>query len=336
MNLWLCVLGCLLVSFVFSGIEAGILSINRVRLRHQLKLQDPAAVLLNRLLVHPERLLITVLLVTNLMNIIALSLVVEEFAKRWGLWGYWLAGAVAIPVWGVGLELLPKSLFRRFPYRALAALSGPLRVADTLLYPVHFVGIRLLRALPVSKSRRPQKLFSGREDFKYLTFESERQGALSAEERAMIHSVVDFRSWTAMDLMVSIARTGAVLGSLGVKEARERARLFGADRVPVISADGEVTGVVDFHELAVNQHWHGQVEVFQRRILRVKPTDSAYGLLRKLRASRQFMAVVRDEAGHSLGIVFWDDLIQRLFLPERSEGGMGGGREVGFEGGSGI
>lgn len=336
MNLWLSVLGCLLVSFVFSGIEAGILSINRVRLRHQLKLKDPAAVLLNRLLVHPERLLITVLLVTNLMNIVALALVVQGLAERWGRWGYVMAVGLAVPVWGVGLELLPKSLFRRFPYRALAALSGPLRLADALLYPIHSIGVGLVRRLPGSKSRRAQKLFSGREDFKYLTFESERQGAITAEERAIIHSVVDFRALTASNVMVPIERTGAVPGGQGVREAREIARLFGADRVPVLSVEGEVTGVVDFHELAVNGHWHGPVEVFQRRILKVKPSDSAYGLLRKLRAARQFMAVVKDESGCCVGIVFWDDLIRRLFLPEQSESWTSRSREVGFEAGGGI
>lgn len=152
----------------------------------------------------------------------------------------------------------------------------------------------------------------------------------------MIHSVVDFRALTAGALCVPLERTGAVSGGRGIKEARERARAFGVDRVPVLSEVGEVTGVVDFHELAVNGHWHGQVEVFQRRILKVRPTDSAYGVLRKLRAARQFMAVVNEESGRCVGIVFWDDLIRRLFLPEAAQEWGRGSRDVGFEGGSGI
>ena len=81
---WLAVALCLLVSFIFSGIEAGILSVNRVRLKHRVKLRDRAALRLNRLLEQPERLLVTVLMVTNLMNILAITLTTQEFVARFG------------------------------------------------------------------------------------------------------------------------------------------------------------------------------------------------------------------------------------------------------------
>lgn len=319
MGVWVAIFGCLVVSFVFSGIEAGLLSVNRIRLRHRLKAKDPAAMLLNRLLANPERLLITVLIVTNLMNILALTLGVHELVGWLGTPGYFVAIAAAFPVWVIGLELLPKSLFRRFPYRALAALSGPLRLADLVLFPLHAVGMFITRRLVLHRSRKPQKLFAGREDFKYMTFESEREGSISAVERAIIHSIIDFRSVTARELLVPIEKTGAVSCAMTIKEAREVARLHGVSRVPVLAEDGSVSGLVDFHELAVEAQWHGRVEVFQRRILKASLTDSAYGLLRKLRAARQFMAVVRDETGKSVGIVFWDDLIKRLLLPSMEQ-----------------
>ncbi|HEX5175400.1 MAG TPA: DUF21 domain-containing protein, partial [Chthoniobacteraceae bacterium] len=127
---WFAVGICAVVSFIFSGIEAGILSVNRVRLKHRVKLRDAAALSLDRLLSEPERLLVTVLVVTNLMNIFALTLATQELVRYFGTAGYVLGGIVALPIYYVGLELLPKSLFRRFPYRALAALAGLLRVAD--------------------------------------------------------------------------------------------------------------------------------------------------------------------------------------------------------------
>ena len=71
--IWLAVVLCALVSFVFSGVEAGILSVNRVRLKHRLKQGDRAARKLNRMLARPDRLLVTVLVVTNLMNIFGKS-----------------------------------------------------------------------------------------------------------------------------------------------------------------------------------------------------------------------------------------------------------------------
>src|SRR5882757_242886 len=137
---WFIVACCLLVSFAFSGIEAGILSMNRVRLRHRMKMRDHAALRLNRLLAHPERLLVTVLVVTNLANIFAITLTTGELVRVLGRTGWLAAFAIFLPVYLMGVELLPKSLFRRFPYRALAALAGLLQLADFLLWPLHIFG----------------------------------------------------------------------------------------------------------------------------------------------------------------------------------------------------
>src|SRR5262245_49625768 len=102
---WVIVACCLLVSFVFSGIEAGILSMNRVRLRHRMKMRDRAALQLNRLLEHPERLLVTVLVVTNLANIFAITLATGELVRLLGRAGWLVAFAVFLPVYLMGIEL---------------------------------------------------------------------------------------------------------------------------------------------------------------------------------------------------------------------------------------
>src|SRR4051812_26684912 len=163
---WIAVALCLLISFIFSGIEAGILSVNRVRLAHREKSGDHAAAKLNRLLAEPERLLVTVLVVTNLMNISAVVLASQELVRLFGNWGYVIALAAFLPIFLFGIELLPKSLFRRFPFRALAALAEPLRLADLLLSPMHFVGWRATRMLFGRSTAPRQKLFVAREDFK--------------------------------------------------------------------------------------------------------------------------------------------------------------------------
>ena len=177
--IWIAIALCLLVSFIFSGIEAGIFSVSRVRLAHQAKQKEPAALKLERLLSRPDRLLITVLIVTNFANISALILVSTALVERFGKNGYWVALAIYLPVFLLGLELLPKSLFRRFPYRALAALAEPLRLANLLLSPMHLVGEAVQRFVGGKEDALQQRLFLAREDFKYLAEEGERAGTRS-------------------------------------------------------------------------------------------------------------------------------------------------------------
>ena len=89
---------CWIISFFFNGIESGLLSIDPVRLRQNVKRRMPAALQLNRLLKHPERLLATVLLITNAADIVALLLLTSQLFRWYGYTGFWFALVIALPV----------------------------------------------------------------------------------------------------------------------------------------------------------------------------------------------------------------------------------------------
>ena len=310
--IWVAVAVCLVVSFIFSGIEAGLLSMNRVRLRHRVKLRDRAAIKLDTLLAQPERMLVTVLMVTNLMNIFAITLATQKLVGWLGLRGYAAALLLALPVYLLGLEVLPKTLFRRFPYRALAALAGPLRIADALLTPVHWVGKALATAFFGHRPANQQKLFVAREDFKYLTIEGERTGMLTKVERQMIHNVIDFRSITAKQVMTPLDRVQTIAARAPIEELLARSQSTRLERFPTRAPDGEIAGLVNVFELALDGRQRGTVESFQRRLVKVNANEPASSALRKLRAARATVALVIGSEGEALGIVTWEDLIQRL------------------------
>src|SRR5436305_7503179 len=122
------IIDCWAISFLFNGIEAGLTSIDAVRLRHHVKLNRAAAVRLDRLLQTPERLLATVLLVTNFVDIVALVLLTRMFVNNFDQLGFAFAILAALPIYLFGLTVLPKSLFRRFPFRALSPMSSVLEL----------------------------------------------------------------------------------------------------------------------------------------------------------------------------------------------------------------
>jgi CBS domain containing-hemolysin-like protein len=297
---------CLVVSFLFSGTEAGILSMNRVRLRHRLKMNDRAAIKLQRLVSHPERMLVTVLLVTNLMNICAILLVTSACVNEWGRAGYVAAGAICLPLCQFCLELLPKSMFRRFPYRALAALSDMLRAADWVLSPALAAGGLLLRLAPRKPEER--KLFAAREDFKYLTIESERQGTLLPVEREMIHNVMDLGSAKARDVMVPISRVRSLAASATVPELLELARETGLERFPLTDREGNFVALVNVYEVLIEGARKRQVASYQRRIVTATPEEEAYSIMKKMRAARVTLAAVMDGGKGAVGLVGFEDL----------------------------
>ena len=112
--------------------------------------------------------------------------------------------------------------------------------------------------------------------------------------------------------MAPIEKIQCIPSTATLLEARDLARSLGVDRLPVRDEQGDVCGILDLHELAVRDQWHGRVELFQRRILKADLQDSAYGLLRKLRAARTPMAAVRNASKEIVGMVIWDDLVRIL------------------------
>lgn len=311
MIFWVAIGLLLVVSFVFSGIEAGILSVNRVRLRNRVKHRDRAALRLQRLLKEPERLLMTVVIVTNLANIFAVTLATTRFVSWWGRIGYIAGLALFLPLYLFGLELLPKSLFRRFPTRALAALSVPLRLAYLLLDPFLRLGAGVARRIFPPVEVESRKLFAAREDFKYLTLESERTGAITPVERQLIHGVVDFRSVTARDLMQPLSEFPVISQGATVEELIAASRDGKLERFVVTSDGGEILGIVSLFEAILARGPRAKISSHIRRVATVTPEESAFRLMHKLRTARTQVALVA-EAGQPHGLVFAEALYRRL------------------------
>jgi putative hemolysin len=307
---WLVILLCLAVSFLFSGTEAGLLSLNRLRLRRLARLRDPVAIRLERLLLEPSRLFVTVLFVTSLSNITAVLILVSRLVSICGSAGYLLAVLVAFPVFLFVTEVLPKSIFARFPYRALASVALILEFVSGLLTPFMKIGSWTSRKL--FRLRRPREIFLAREDLKYVTSHIERMGMLSSIERQMIHNVVDFRSVRVRDVMVKINSVRWVPLTMPPGEVIGLSRETKFDRFPVVDERGKIVGIVNVLDLIVEQRPDSTAQMYLRRILNVREDEPASTALRRLRAAPQGLASVQNEEGADVGIVSIEDLLNPL------------------------
>ncbi len=228
-----------------------------------------------------------------------------------GTAGYAVALLVAGPIYLFLLGVLPKSLFRRFPYRALAAFAGLLVFTSRVLWPVLELGTRLGRLL-FGRTAAPPRLFAAREDLKQLAVESERQGALTSSERAMIHNVVDFRTVKVADVMVPRTQVVAARPETTVPELLELSAKTGIERVPVMTENGSALGLVNVFDVLLDQSLPHELGHYTRPIVSAAETESAYRIIRRLRAAQSTLAAVFDEQRKLTGIVTVEDLVRRL------------------------
>ena len=177
-----------------------------------------------------------------------------------------------------------------------------------------------MRVMFRNRPSAQQKLFVAREDFKYLTIESERTGALGHEERQMIHNVVDFRAVTARQVMLPMEKVRTIPAQASVEELLARSQAEDIERWPVVDGSGAVVALVNVFEIALDGRRRGIVESYQRRIIKVAPEEAAYDILKTLRAARTTAAAVIDGNGRPLGIVTWESLIERLVAPVATAG----------------
>ncbi len=273
------IVGCWAISFLFNGIEAGLTSIDPVRLRHHVKLNRPAAVRLDRLLKTPERLLVTIV--------------------------------IALPIYLFVLGVLPKSLLRRFPFRALSPLARLLEISMITLWPVLAAGAALGR-LFLPAQQRGARLFAAREELKQITTQSEREGSLTATERAMIHNVVDFQNVTARDVMQPLSKVTSLKPDSAIEDIFRMSRSSGFDRLPVIGANGDAVGLVNVLDILLDKHQPQSLSCYMRRVVTVQENEPAARAVQRLRAARLGLAAVVDQKSNLIGVVTSEDLIARL------------------------
>ena len=308
---WLLFIFCLAVSFIFSGTESGLLSLNRFRLRQLSRSGDAHAVRLWRLVEEPSRLFITVLCVTGLANIIAVLILASWFEHALKGWGYLCTILVAFPIFLIVTEMLPKSFFRRFPYQALASIAVLLEIASLLLTPLMAAGSWC--AVHIFRLKRPQEVFVAREDLKSVTRQIEKMGMLSSIERQMIHNVVDFRAVRVKDVMVKSDRVVTLRIGTPVEEVIKTFLQTRFDSLPLANDRGEIVGLVNAFDVILDKKPGENADAYLHRMLVVREDEPASMALHRLRAAfPQTLALVVDGEDRTIGVVGIEDLLGPL------------------------
>jgi CBS domain containing-hemolysin-like protein len=249
--------------------------------------------------------------VTNFADIAGLLLFAQQLVRLLGWAGYPVALLVAAPIYLFLLGVLPKSLFRRFPYRALAALAGLLAFTSRALWPVLELGTLVGQLFFRRTDARP-RLFAAREDLKQLTVESERQGALTSVERELIHNVVDFRTVKVSDVMVPRRSVIAATPETTIPDLLALSQRTSIDRIPILAENDHALGLVNVFDILLDQSPPRNLRDYTRAIVSAVETESAYRTIRRLRAAQLTLAAVFDEKSKLAGVVTLEDLVRRL------------------------
>ncbi|KPK90517.1 MAG: hypothetical protein AMJ94_09195 [Deltaproteobacteria bacterium SM23_61] len=315
-----------LIFFLFWGLvffassEASLFALGRLRLRRLKEEGHPSHPLIERLLSRPRRLIISLLIGNEAVNVAISSLTSALFIGIWGDSAKWLA--IPVVVMGILLlgEVVPKTMGVRYPDKIAPALANPVDRFVTLVHPLHWIIRKVVDVLfwlagvrfDLSSPDLTEK------DFKELVETSQREGALEEGEKHFIHRVFKFSDQTVRQIMTPRAAVFALPLATRVKEAVEALRENRFSRVPIYEKTlDRVVGVLHARELLRVKGQRGVDDRGLRPFLRkthfVPLTKKLDVLFKELQQKRIHLAVVVDEYGKTAGIVTLEDLLEELF-----------------------
>jgi putative hemolysin len=243
---------CVALSFFFSGMEAGVLALNRFRVRQLMRTGDRRAAVLHGFLQNPEDFLWTILVGNTVVNFVIFSLGFVELQIGFGGWPIFetvifLAGVF---LFYILCELAPKTLFQRYPNRLSLALAFPFRLIHALLSPLVAVAEWFSRGLLHWTGGRTYtgRIFGSRDELRFVMQEAAPD--LTREEKAMINRVLDLPNRRVRHVMVPMANVTSVTAQTPMREVLALCRDRNLTRVPAFdSRTGRVAGVVNLEHV---------------------------------------------------------------------------------------
>jgi putative hemolysin len=311
---------CLLLSFLLSGMEAGVFALNRLRVRRLARAGKPSAKLLHGFLENPEKFLWTILVGNTLANFLILGFTLAKI-HEWFLGNNALVIAVfaaTVFLFYTFFDLLPKMLFRAQPNSWCLSAANIFRLVHFVLSPLVLIVADVSKTILkwTGGQAFTGRLFGNREEMRAVMQESAQ--AFTSDERAMINRVLDLQNFTAGQVATPLAKIVTVEMDTPLGDALKLARERNFSRLPVWEMrDGRrrIAGLLvvetllfsDGLDLKSPASQHMTPALFLEEDVRLEIA------LRRLQRAGQRLAIVLARDGGEAGVVTLEDILKLMF-----------------------
>jgi putative hemolysin len=318
------------LSGFFSSSEIAMFSLPAHRVEALVEEGRRGAETLRGLKRDPHRLLVTILVGNNLVNIAMSSIAT-------GLFGLYMSQGQAVLAATFGItaivllfgESAPKSYAVENSESWALRISRPLKISEYVLLPLIVTFDYLTRIVNKVTGGRSaiEESYVTRQEIREMIETGEREGVLGEEEREMLQRTLRFNNTIAKEVMTPRLDMDAISKDASVQEAIEQCIHSGHARLPVYEGGlDNVIGVVHIRDLVRDLNYGEAVEDALELEDMIEPTlhvpesKNVDDLLTEMRHERLHMVIVIDEFGTTEGLVTMEDLTEEI-VGEILEGG---------------
>ena len=308
-----------LLSAFFASSEASLFSLTSLHLHKMRADRFPFTEYVQRLLAKPKRLLITIIVGNEIVNIVMSTITAGIFIVLFGHKGTWLAVAAMAPVLLIFAEAIPKSLAKTSPLQFASAVSPGMTLFSTLEFPLVRVFEQLSAWIlrPFGRRDVPETPAVMEGEFRTLIDVGHEEGILDKAQRDLIHRVFDLEDTEVGEIMTPRVDIFSLPVSMNMAEIKKRIIRHGYSRIPLYGIDrDDIVGIIYAKDLLAELS-NGRPMTSPAMLLR-KPyfiplEKSAGSLLKDFQTRRLHMAVIVDEYGGVAGLVTMEDILESLF-----------------------
>ena len=314
MTLWVILVILVAFSAFFSASETAFSSLNQIRLKSRADDGDRTAARVLAMSEQYDKLLSTILIGNNIVNIAAASIGTIIFTKMLGAErGATVSTMVLTIVVLIFGEVTPKSLAKEMPETIATAVAPVLSLLMLVLTPLTWLFSQWKRLLNhFVHSSESDTITEG--ELMTMVSEAENDGELTDRESELIRSAIEFDDVEVEEILTPRVDVVAVADDISLEELAQTFAESGYSRLPVYHGTiDNIIGVVhekDFYIARLKKAT--KIEDLVAPTLYTTGSTQISQLLRTLREQHHHMAVVVDEYGGTEGIITLEDILEEL------------------------
>lgn len=303
----------ILMSGYFSATETAFLSCNKTRLRTMAEKGNKRAALVNRLNENYDRLLSTILIGNNIVNLTAASIGTVLFVRLYGDIGATVSTAVITVLVLIFGEITPKNVAKDCPEK-LAMFSAPIiRVLIWIFTPLNLL-FGLWKKLVSKVLHLESDSRMSQEELLMLVEEVREGGTIDSEEGDLLKNAIEFNDMRAEDILTHRVDLEAVDIESTKEEIAEVFTQSKFARLPVYEDSiDNIIGILNMKDFYDGTGITAKsIRDIMTKPLFVLKSEKIDELLKLLQETKSQMAVILDEYGGTLGIVTLEDILEEL------------------------
>lgn len=312
---WIVLILLLMSSAFFSGAETALTSVNKMRIRNMIEEGNKRAELVWSLIEDSSKLLGTILVGNNVVNIGASALATSIAIELFGNQGVGIATGVMTLFVLIFGEITPKSLATENAESISLKIAPIISFLQKILTPIVFILLKVTDLISklFGKNETEDPVITENE-IKTILNVSHEEGVLEGEEKDMLVNVFDFQDSPLNKVMTPRPDMAAVELDSSYEDIVEIYKKYGYSRYPVFKENrDDIVGIFSMKDLVLvkdSDNFH--LKDFLRKPVYLFETQRATSALEELRSKKITMGIVIDEYGGTSGIITIEDLIEEI------------------------